>query len=80
VLWVLWCYRLCLHNAGSRGVAQSIYLNDVCGYDVTQCNAEFPEHYDAVEEPVVMATIVAPLPYTGTLIQLAVGRRAELIT
>lgn len=48
------------------------------GNEVTIVNnpSEFPDFFDLVEEPMVVTTIVAPLEYTGSIIQLAIARRA----
>ncbi len=65
--------------ATAPSVAYQAHLND--GTVVAVDNpSELPDptHLDHVDEPMLKATILTPAEYTGTVMELAQGRRAEM--
>ena len=66
--------------ATAPSVAYRAFLNDGSQVDVDN-PSELPEptHLDHVDEPMLKATILTPAEYTGTVMDLCQGRRAELV-
>ncbi len=66
--------------ATAPSVAYRAYLNDGTMVDVDN-PSELPEpsHLDHVDEPMLRATILSPAEYTGTVMDLCQGRRAEMV-
>lgn len=66
--------------ATAPSVAYRAFLNDGTQVDVDN-PSELPEptHLDHVDEPILKATILTPAEYTGTVMDLCQGRRAEMI-
>ena len=66
--------------ATAPSVAYQAYLNDGTRVDVDN-PSELPEptHLDHVDEPMLRATILTPAEYTGTVMDLCQGRRAEMV-
>ncbi len=66
--------------ATAPSVAYQAFLNDGSRVDVDN-PSELPEptHLDHVDEPMLKATILTPAEYTGTVMDLCQGRRAEMI-
>ena len=66
--------------ATAPSVAYQAYLNDGTMVDVDN-PSELPEptHLDHVDEPMLKATILTPAEYTGTIMDLCQGRRAEML-
>jgi GTP-binding protein LepA len=66
--------------ATAPSVAYQAYLNDGTMVDVDN-PSELPEptHLDHVDEPMLRATILTPAEYTGTIMDLCQGRRAEML-
>ena len=65
--------------ATAPSVAYRAFLNDGTQVDVDN-PSELPEptHLDHVDEPILKATILTPAEYTGTVMDLCQGRRAEM--
>jgi len=65
--------------ATAPSVAYRAFLNDGTEVDVDN-PSELPEpsHLDHVDEPMLQATILTPAEYTGTVMDLCQGRRAEM--
>ena len=66
--------------ATAPSVAYRAFLNN--GTDVDVDNpSELPEpsHLDHVDEPMLRATILTPAEYTGTIMDLCQGHRAEMV-
>ncbi len=65
--------------ATAPSVAYQAFLNDGTQVDVDN-PSELPEptHLDHVDEPMLTATILTPAEYTGTVMDLCQGRRAEM--
>jgi GTP-binding protein LepA len=66
--------------ATAPSVAYQAYLNDGTRVDVDN-PSELPEptQLDHVDEPMLKATIITPAEYTGTVMDLCQGRRAEMV-
>ncbi len=66
--------------ATAPSVAYQAYLNDGTRVDVDN-PSELPEPtaLDHVDEPMLSATIITPAEYTGTVMELCQGRRAEML-
>jgi GTP-binding protein LepA len=66
--------------ATAPSVAYRAYLNDATLVDVDN-PSELPDptHLDHVDEPMLRATILTPAEYTGTVMDLCQGRRAEMV-
>jgi GTP-binding protein LepA len=66
--------------ATAPSVAYRAFLNDGTQVDVDN-PSELPEpsHLDHVDEPMLRATILTPAQYTGTVMDLCQGRRAEMV-
>ena len=66
--------------ATAPSVAYQAYLNDGTRVDVDN-PSELPEPtaLDHVDEPMLRATILTPAEYTGTVMDLCQGRRAEMV-
>jgi GTP-binding protein LepA len=66
--------------ATAPSVAYRAYLNDGAQVDVDN-PSELPEptQLDRVDEPMLKATILTPAEYTGTVMDLCQGRRAEMV-
>ena len=66
--------------ATAPSVAYRAYLNDGAQVDVDN-PSELPEptQLDHVDEPMLKATILTPAEYTGTVMDLCQGRRAEMV-
>ena len=66
--------------ATAPSVAYRAFLNDGSQVDVDN-PSELPEptHLDHVDEPMLKATILTPAEYTGTVMDLCQGRRAEMV-
>ncbi len=66
--------------ATAPSVAYQAYLNDGSCVDVDN-PSELPDptHLDHVDEPMLRATILTPSEYTGTVMDLCQGRRAEMV-
>jgi GTP-binding protein LepA len=66
--------------ATAPSVAYRAYLNDGSLVDVDN-PSELPDptHLDHVDEPLLRATILTPAEYTGTIMELCQGRRAEMV-
>ncbi len=66
--------------ATAPSVAYRAFLNSGTEVDVDN-PSELPEpgHLDHVDEPMLKATILTPAEYTGTVMDLCQGRRAEMI-
>ncbi|HUY66460.1 MAG TPA: translation elongation factor 4 [Acidimicrobiales bacterium] len=66
--------------ATAPSVAYRAFLNDGSQVDVDN-PSELPEptHLDHVDEPMLRATILTPAEYTGTVMDLCQGRRAEMV-
>jgi GTP-binding protein LepA len=66
--------------ATAPSVAYRAYLNDGTRVDVDN-PSELPEptQLDHVDEPMLRATIITPAEYTGTVMDLCQGRRAEMV-
>jgi GTP-binding protein LepA len=66
--------------ATAPSVAYRAYLNDGSLVDVAN-PSELPDptHLDHVDEPLLRATILTPAEYTGTIMELCQGRRAEMV-
>ncbi|MBF6555896.1 MAG: elongation factor 4 [Acidimicrobiales bacterium] len=65
--------------ATAPSVAYQAFLNDGTQVDVDN-PSELPEptHLDHVDEPMLTATILTPAEYTGPVMDLCQGRRAEM--
>jgi GTP-binding protein LepA len=65
--------------ATAPSVAYQAFLNDGTQVDVDN-PSELPEptHLDHVDEPMLTATILTPAEYTGAVMDLCQGRRAEM--
>jgi GTP-binding protein LepA len=67
--------------ATAPSVAYRAYLNDGTMVDVDNpSELPDPSALDHVDEPVLRATILTPSEYTGTVMELCQGRRAEMTT
>ena len=66
--------------ATAPSVAYRAYLNDGARVEVDN-PSELPEptQLDHVDEPMLKATIITPAEYTGTVMDLCQGRRAEMV-
>jgi GTP-binding protein LepA len=66
--------------ATAPSVAYRAYLNTGTEVDVDN-PSELPEpsHLDHVDEPMLRATILTPAEYTGTVMDLCQGHRAEMV-
>jgi GTP-binding protein LepA len=66
--------------ATAPSVAYRAYLNSGTAVDVDN-PSELPEptHLDHVDEPMLRATILTPAEYTGTVMDLCQGHRAEMV-
>jgi GTP-binding protein LepA len=66
--------------ATAPSVAYRAYLNDGALVDVDN-PSELPDptQLDHVDEPMLRATILTPAEYTGTVMELCQGRRAEMV-
>jgi GTP-binding protein LepA len=66
--------------ATAPSVAYQAFLSDGTRVDVDN-PSELPEpsHLDHVDEPMLKATILTPAEYTGAVMDLCQGRRAEMI-
>ncbi len=66
--------------ATAPSVAYRAYLNTGTEVDVDN-PSELPEpsHLDHVDEPMLRATILTPAEYTGTIMDLCQGHRAEMV-
>ncbi len=66
--------------ATAPSVAYRAYLNNGTEVDVDN-PSELPEpsHLDHVDEPMLRATILTPAEYTGTVMDLCQGHRAEMV-
>jgi GTP-binding protein LepA len=66
--------------ATAPSVAYRAFLNDGNQVDVDNpSDLPEPTHLDHVDEPMLMATILTPAEYTGTVMDLCQGRRAEMV-
>jgi GTP-binding protein LepA len=66
--------------ATAPSVAYRAFLQDGTEVDVDN-PSELPDptHLDHVDEPMLRATILTPAEYTGAVMELAQGRRADLV-
>jgi GTP-binding protein LepA len=66
--------------ATAPSVAYRAFLNDGSQVDVDNPSGlPEPTHLDHVDEPMLKATILTPAEYTGTVMDLCQGRRAEMV-